>query len=77
MPKKRNKDLRSPTTARTNNYRGVPRRITVKGVQRTPVDLRKLSRALIQLAQAQAEADAQAQAEVRADGSREAQGGTP
>lgn len=75
MPKKRNKDLRSPRTARTSNYRGVPRRITVKGVQRAPIDLRKLSRALIQLAQAQAEADAQAQA--KAGNVDAEQGGTP
>ncbi len=40
-----------------------PRRIRVRGVQRDEVDLRKLSRALIQLAQAQAEADAAAEQE--------------
>lgn len=34
------------------------RRITVRAVQRDPVDVRKLSRALIELAQAQAEAEA-------------------
>ena len=39
------------------------RRITVRGVRRDPVDLRKLSRAVIALAQAQAEADAQALAD--------------
>lgn len=52
--------------ARTRrDHRGrssAPRRITVRGVKRKPVDIRKLSRALITLAQAQAEADAQAQA---------------
>jgi len=44
---------------------GTPRRIVVRGVRRDPVDLRKLSRALIALAAAQAEADA------RADGERQ------
>lgn len=38
------------------------RRIIVRGVRREPVDVRKLSRALLALAQAQAEADAEAQA---------------
>jgi hypothetical protein len=37
------------------------RRIRVRGVRRDPPDLKKLSRALIQLALAQAEADAQAE----------------
>lgn len=40
-----------------------PRRIRVRGEQRDPVDLRKLSRALLALAQAQAEADAAAQSQ--------------
>lgn len=35
-----------------------PRRITVRSTKRTPPDLRKLSRALLDLAAAQAEADA-------------------
>lgn len=39
------------------------RNIRVHAVRRDPPDLRRLSRALIQLAQAQAEADAQAQHE--------------
>ena len=43
------------------------RRISVRTVRRDPPDLRKLSRALIALAQADAEAQAQAQAEQRAD----------
>lgn len=43
-----------------------PRRITVRSTRRTPPDLRKLSRALLDLAAAQAEADAQASA-ARAD----------
>lgn len=38
------------------------RRLVVHGVRRNPVDVRKLSRALIALAQAQAEADAAQQA---------------
>lgn len=46
---------------------GRQRHITVRGVQREPVDLRKLSRALIALAQAQAEADAAAEAEAKRD----------
>jgi hypothetical protein len=37
------------------------RRIRVRGIQRRDADLRKLARALIELAQAQAEADAQQQ----------------
>ncbi|HET6910681.1 MAG TPA: hypothetical protein VFH54_15225 [Mycobacteriales bacterium] len=44
---------------------GRQRRISVRGVHRDPVDLRKLSRALIALAQAQAEADARAEREGR------------
>jgi hypothetical protein len=38
------------------------RNISVRAVRRDPPDLRKLSRALIQVAMAQAEADAQAAA---------------
>ncbi|MCW2783997.1 MAG: hypothetical protein JWP74_514 [Marmoricola sp.] len=37
-----------------------PHRISVRSVQRDPVDLRRLSRAAIALAQAQMEADAEA-----------------
>lgn len=37
------------------------RRLRVRAIRRNPPDLRKLSRALIELAQAQAEADAAAQ----------------
>lgn len=40
-----------------------PQRLTVRGVRRNPVDVRKLSRAIIMLAQAQAEADAKATTE--------------
>ena len=39
------------------------RRIRVKGVRRQPPDLKKLARALVDLAQAQAEAEAQSQAD--------------
>jgi hypothetical protein len=39
------------------------RHIRVRGIQRKEPDLRKLGRALIELAQAQAEADAQAEHE--------------
>ena len=46
--------------SRRRGYRQ-PRRISVRGVRRNPPDLRKLSRALIQLALEQAEAEATAQ----------------
>lgn len=39
-----------------------PRRIVARGVKRRPIDYRKLSRALLELAQAQAEKDAAATA---------------
>lgn len=39
------------------------RRLSVRGVRREQPDLRKLARALIELAQAQAEAEAQAEYE--------------
>jgi hypothetical protein len=52
------KDSPNRRTAR----RGRERTISVRAVRRDPPDLRKLSRALIQLAMAQAEADAQAAA---------------
>lgn len=42
--------------------KGRERHISVRAVRRDPPDLRKLSRALIQLSIAQAEADAQAAA---------------
>jgi len=41
------------------------RRIRVKGVRRNPPDLRRLSRALIELAIAQAEQEAAAEAEAQ------------
>jgi len=55
------KDSRGRSTAS-------PRRISVRGVRRDPVDIRKLSRALIALAQAQAEADAASQAKDQEQG---------
>lgn len=50
------KDSRGRKAAR----KGRERTISVRAVRRDPPDLRKLSRALIQLAMARAEADAQA-----------------
>lgn len=48
-------------TYKDSHGRGrAPQRLTVRGVRRDPVDVRKLSRAIIMLAQAQAEADAKA-----------------
>lgn len=44
----------------SRTYRGDEKRLRVRGVRKDPVDLRRLARALIALAQAQAEADAQA-----------------
>ncbi len=44
----------------SRTYRGDERRMRVQGVRKEPVDLRRLARALIALAQTQAEADAQA-----------------
>ena len=44
----------------TNNKKTSERRIRVRAVRRSSVDIRKLSRALIALALAQAEADAEA-----------------
>jgi hypothetical protein len=41
------------------NSRG-PRRIRVRGIRRQPVDLQRLARAIIELAQAEAEATARA-----------------
>ena len=42
-----------------------PRRISVRGARRNPPDLRKLSRALIQLALEQAEVEAAAQQQAK------------
>ena len=44
---------------------GRERHISVRGVRRDPPDLKKLSRALIQLAMAQAEAEAEAERSAR------------
>lgn len=43
------------------NKKGKQRRLRIRAVRRNPPDLKKLSRALIELAQAQAEAEAQAE----------------
>jgi hypothetical protein len=48
------------------------RRIRVRAVRRDPPDLRKLSRALIELAMAQAKAEAEAQAEHEASSRKRA-----
>lgn len=44
----------------SRTYHDGERSIRVRGVRKDPIDLRRLARALIALAQAQAEADAQA-----------------
>jgi hypothetical protein len=55
--------------SRTYRNNDGDRRIRVKGVRRNPPDLRRLSRALIELAIAQAEQEAAAEAEAqKADG---------
>jgi len=51
--------------SRTYRNNDGDRRIRVKGVRRNPPDLRRLSRALIELAIAQAEQEAAAEAEAR------------
>jgi hypothetical protein len=56
------KDAPKHKQARSNDGKGRRHNIRVRGVQRAEPDLRKLSRALIELAMAQAEADAQSQA---------------
>jgi hypothetical protein len=50
------------------------RQIRIRAVRRDPPDLRKLSRALIELAMAQAEADAKAEHETAYRERREATG---
>ncbi|GAB3275705.1 hypothetical protein GCM10027449_14720 [Sinomonas notoginsengisoli] len=50
-------------TRKGSAQRREPRRIIVEGVQRDHPDLRKLSRAVIALAQAEAEREAQAEYE--------------
>jgi hypothetical protein len=51
---------KSRRNGKTSN--GRERHLSVRAVRRDPPDLRKLSRALIELAMAQAEADAEQQA---------------
>jgi hypothetical protein len=55
------KDSPKYRQAQKQNGKGQPRKIRVRAVRRDEPDLRKLGRALIQLASAQSEADAQAQ----------------
>ena len=54
----------------SRTFRNGERRIRVRGVRRDPAELRRLARALIELAQAQAEADAQHERETRPKGAR-------
>jgi hypothetical protein len=49
----------------TTNRRRPERRVIIRGVRRNPVDVQKLSRALIALMQARAEAAAQAEQSAR------------
>lgn len=51
---------------KVNGRAGREHRVSVRAVRRDPPDLRKLARALIELAMAEAEADAQAETEARA-----------
>lgn len=51
----------------SRTYHHGERRIRVKGVRRNPPDLKRMSRALVELAKAQAEADAQSDAQAEAD----------
>jgi hypothetical protein len=61
------KDSPKHKQQRTGHSRGGRQRnISVRAVRRDPPDLRKLGRALIQLAVAQAEAEAQGQAQAQA-----------
>ena len=63
----KNAPLRSARRdSRRPKGRGQERRITVRSVHRDEPDLRKLARAVIQLAVAQVEAEAQAQAQAQA-----------
>lgn len=50
----------------SRTHRGGERRIRVRGERREPTDLRRLARALIDLARAQAEADAEAESKRKA-----------
>lgn len=49
----------------SRTYHHGERRIRVKGVRRNPPDLKRMSRALVELAKAQAEADAQSAADTQ------------
>ena len=51
----------------SRTYHHGERRIRVKGVRRNPPDLKRMSRALVELAKAQAEADAQLAAQSQPD----------
>lgn len=57
---------------RNRTTHNAERRFTVRGVRRDPPDIRKLSRALIGLAQAEAERQAQAEREAHAEQERRA-----
>jgi hypothetical protein len=59
------KDSPKAKQLRTGRGHGRQRNISVRAVRRDPPDMRKLARALIQLAVAQAEADAQGAAAVK------------
>ena len=59
---KTSKDSPKAKQLRTGRGHGRQRNISVRAVRRDPPDMRKLARALIQLAVAQAETDAQAAA---------------
>lgn len=45
----------------TNRKKSGPRRLRIRSIRRDPVDIPKLGRALIELAQAQAEKEAEAE----------------
>lgn len=49
----------------SRTYHHGSRRIRVRGIKRDPTDMRRLARALIELAQAEMEAEAQAEHEQR------------
>jgi hypothetical protein len=59
------KDSPKAKQMRTGRGHGRQRNISVRDVRRDPPDMRKLARALIQLAVAQAETDAQRSAAVK------------
>lgn len=55
----------SRTRKDARSYKPKERHISVRAVRRNPPDLRKLSRALIELAMAEAAAEAEAQAQAQ------------